>query len=120
MLDRIFSVFLNKEKKEIDHVKGEMLDESLPSKGRFIAFTQDPVWKYLSDSIAFRIKCSRNDLEDQRLDIDTIRIYQGRIEELRFIESFPQLIIDQYDEMMSEVDAKREANKKDIKENSHA
>ena len=100
-------------KTETDHVNADLIDTDLPSKERLQTFIKDPVWRYIADSIAYRIKGSRNDLEDQRLDIETIRVYQGRIEELRFIEQFPQLIIDQYDEMKAELDAKREANKKE-------
>lgn len=67
----------------------------------------------MSDTMAFRIKSARDDLEDQNLDIETIRVHQGRIEELRFIDSLPSFIIENYENLRSELDAKKEANKKE-------
>ena len=77
------------------------------------AFSRNKIWKYIQDTIDFRIKSARDDLEDQNMDIETIRAYQGRIEELRFIGSLPDFIIENYTQLKSEVEAKKAAEKKE-------
>lgn len=90
-----------------------MLGNDTPSLERLQTFVRDSVWKYITDTIDFRIKSARDDLEDQHLDIETIRVYQGRIEELRFIRSLPQFVIENFEQLRAEIQAKSEAEKKE-------
>lgn len=104
--------FSNNKKKSVDVVSEAVIaGTDLPPIEEVRAFMRNTVWKYMLDTINFRIKSARDDLEDQRLDTETIRVYQGRIEELRFIGDFPAFIIDTYIQLKAELDAKKEAEK---------
>lgn len=116
MLSKLLNI-LNRNKvnkKEYDNLSEQVLVGSdLPTLDSLKSLFRSSVWKYMSDTMAFRIKSARDDLEDQNLDIETIRVHQGRIEELRFIDSLPSFIIENYENLRSELDAKKEANKKE-------
>ena len=104
--------FLNLFKKEVDHLsEGVTIGSDVPPKDESEAFKRNRVWKYISDTIDFRIKSARDDLENQSMDLETLRVYQGRIEELRFIGSLPDFIIENFDNLKAEVEAKKEAEK---------
>jgi len=56
-----------------------------------------------------RIEGCRDDLErGQSDDLDTLRINQGRAEELRFIAAYPQFLIDNYENLRDEIKTKQE------------
>lgn len=116
MLSKLLNI-LNRNKvnkKEYDNLSEQVLIGSdLPTLDSLKSLLRSSVWKYMSDTMAFRIKSARDDLEDQNLDIETVRVHQGRIEELRFIDSLPSFIIENYENLRSELDAKKEANKKE-------
>ena len=104
--------FLNLFKKEVDHLSEDVtIGSDVPPKDEAEAFKRNRVWKYISDTIDFRIKSARDDLENQSMDLETLRVYQGRIEELRFIGSLPDFIIENFDNLKAEVEAKKEAEK---------
>ncbi len=96
---------------EVDDMTADLIDTKLPSVERLKAFAKDPVWQYINDTIRYRIKASRDDLEDQRIDIETVRVYQGRIEELRFVQAIPSFLIENYDSITDELKGKAEAKK---------
>lgn len=102
--------FTSRIKKPVDHLSESVtIGSDIPPVSEVKAFKRDAIWKYISDTIDFRIKSARDDLEDQRLDIETIRVFQGRIEELRFIASLPDFIIENFTQLKAEVDAKQKA-----------
>lgn len=106
--------FLNLIKKDVDSLSESVLiGGDVPILEEVKAFSRNKIWKYIQDTINFRIKSARDDLEDQNMDIETIRAYQGRIEELRFIGSLPDFIIENYPQLKSEVEAKKAAEKKE-------
>lgn len=101
-------------KKEVDLCNEEVIFGSdMPPPEELKSFKRNPIWKYISDTIDYRIKSARDDLENQNLDLDTFRVFQGRIEELRFIGSLPDFLIENYDQLKAEVKAKKEAEKEE-------
>lgn len=101
-------------KKEVDNLSESiMLGNDLPPMEEVQAFMRNSVWKYIADTISFRIKSARDDMEDQKIDLETLRVYQGRIEELRFIGDLPNFIIDTYNQLKAEIEAKRAAENTD-------
>ena len=99
-------------KKDVDSLSESVtIGSDLPPLSEVEAFMRNTVWKYISDTIDFRIKSARDDLENQSMDLETLRVYQGRIEELRFIGSLPDFIIENFDNLKAEVEAKKEAEK---------
>lgn len=116
-----YSKFIKKVfKKDVDTVSDNVLTSKLPPKEEIEAFKRNAVWNYIADTIDFRLKSARDDLENQNIDIDTIRVYQGRIEELRFIGCLPDFLIDNFDLLKAEISAKvaneeQEQTKKEAK-----
>lgn len=101
-------------KRNVDNIsESVMLGNDIPPLEEVEAFTRNSVWKYILDTIDFRIKSARDDMEDQKVDIETIRVFQGRIEELRFIGDLPTFIIDTYAQLKDEIAAKKAAEEKD-------
>lgn len=85
------------------------LEENLPPVEELKNFISGRIWKYLEATIMFRIEGCRDDLErGQSDDLDTLRINQGRAEELRFIASYPQFLIDNYENLREEIKTKEE------------
>lgn len=103
-------------KKDVDGISEEYIIASeLPFLDEIKSFTSTRMWKYVHDTLAFRIKSARDDMEDQNADIETLRVMQGRIEELRFIETLPDFLIANYDNLKAEISANKETNAKDVK-----
>ena len=101
-------------KRDVDNLsESVMLGNDIPPLEEVEAFTRNGVWKYISDTIDFRIKSARDDMEDQKIDIETLRVFQGRIEELRFIGDLPTFIIDTYTQLKDEIAAKKAAEDED-------
>jgi hypothetical protein len=101
-------------KKDVDSLSESVtIGSDLPPLSEVEAFMRNTVWKYISDTIDFRIKSARDDIEDQNMDLETIRVNQGRIEELRFIGSLPKFVIDSYTQLKDEIDAKKAAENTD-------
>jgi len=90
------------------------LSIDIPRPEDIRSFINSSMWRYISDTLKYRINAARDDLEDQNLGIDTIRVHQGRLEELRFLLDLPDFIIDNYDNLRAELDA-RVAAKENIK-----
>ena len=112
----LFDLFKKEEKrkKNFDDVSEEHLTNTeLPPLSNIRDFVGNHVWKYIAETIAFRIKSVRDDLEDQNSDIDTIRVNQGRVEEMRFIENLPSFLINQYDNLKAEIDADKATKARD-------
>lgn len=112
--------FKNILKKNVDSVSENILTSKLPPKDEIEAFKRNAVWNYIADTIDFRLKSARDDLENQNIDIDTIRVYQGRIEELRFIGCLPDFLVNNFDLLKAEVDAKNEAEKQEVQTEKEA
>jgi hypothetical protein len=116
MLDRF-----KKNKKDFDRITDDMFaGRDLPGLDEIKHLVKTDIWKYIADTIAYRVKSARDDLEDQNLDLDTIRVQQGRIEELRFIESLPDFLIEQYDNLKAETGASREAKASSVNKKQEA
>lgn len=106
----LFDKFRTKNKKNFDDISEDSyVGIDIPSVEEVRNFESNPVWKYISDTIKYRVNSARDDLEDQNADIDTIRVHQGRIEELRFIESLPGFLISQHDNLVAEKEASKAA-----------
>ena len=109
--------FKQRPKKEVDHLNETVtIGSDIPPVSEVQAFKRDRIWKYIADTIDFRIKSARDDIEDQRMDLETIRVYQGRIEELRFIASLPDFIIENFTQLKAETEAKQKAEEEPTKQ----
>lgn len=87
----------------------QQLEDNLPDVEELRNFVNSRIWKYLEATFMVRIEGCRDDLErGQSDDLDTIRINQGRAEELRFIVSYPQFLIDNYDNLRDELKTRQE------------
>lgn len=113
--------FLNMFKREVDHLTEDItIASELPPIDEVNAFKRNKVWKYIADTVDYRIKSARDDLENQGVDLEVIRIYQGRIEELRFIASLPDFIIENFKQLNAEIEAKKEAEKLEVEKKQEA
>jgi hypothetical protein len=111
--DMLNPLRLRRKKSNYDNMSDtSYLSLNLPRIEELRSFEHNEVWRYISDTLKYRIYAARDDLEDQNADIETMRVHQGRIEELRFILDLPRFIIDQYDNLKAELDAKEAANDK--------
>ena len=85
------------------------LEDNLPDVEELRNFSKGRIWKYLEATFMVRIEACRDDLErGQSDDLDTVRINQGRLEELRFIVTYPQFLIDNYDNLRDELKTRQE------------
>ena len=85
------------------------LEENLPPVEELKNFINGKIWKYLEATLMVRIEGCRDDLErGQSDDLDTLRINQGRAEELRYIAAYPQFLIDNYENLKDEIKMKQE------------
>jgi hypothetical protein len=87
----------------------QQLEDNLPDVEELRNFVKGRIWKYLEATLMVRIEGCRDDLErGQSDDLDTLRINQGRAEELRFIAAYPQFLIDNYENLKDEIKMKQE------------
>lgn len=106
----IFNHLRTAPKKNFDaYTDDYFTNEDLPPQSEVRNFVGLAVWKYISDTISYRIRAIRDDLEDQNVDIETIRVQQGRVEELRFIIGLPNFILKNYDNLIAEISAVKKA-----------
>lgn len=104
--------FRKQKKQSVDLMKESIISNDIPPVSEVAAFKSGRIWRYIEETLFYRIKSARDDLENQTLDIETIRVYQGRIEELRFLSSLPDFIIELSNAIKDEIEATEKAKEK--------
>lgn len=77
----------------------------LPLESNFREFLTSSIWRYIEESLRYRLEGVRDELEDPGLSHDQDSYNKGRTNELRWILEFPQWLVDNYDALKAEVEA---------------